>query len=103
MGLLLKLVTLPVSAPVGGVMWVAEQVRAAAEREFYDEATIREQLADVEQRFEAGEIAEAEYDDAVDELFRRLLEARELRGGQQPEGVDDALEVQGVDEERSDE
>jgi cytochrome c-type biogenesis protein CcmI len=77
-GLFLSLVTLPVSGPVGGVLWVAEQVRAAAEREYFDEGAIRQRLADLEQQVEAGELAEDEFEAASDELFQRLLEAREF-------------------------
>jgi cytochrome c-type biogenesis protein CcmI len=93
MGLLVSLITLPVSAPVGGVVWIAEQVRAAAERDYYDETAIRGRLAELEERFDAGELDESEYEAAADELFQRLLEARELRAEQG---------VQGTDEERSD-
>jgi cytochrome c-type biogenesis protein CcmI len=86
MGLFLNLLTLPVSGPVGGTIWIAEQVRAAAEREYYDEASIREQLLELEQRFQAGEIAEEEYEEVADELVERLLAAGELRDA--PGGVE---------------
>ena len=88
MGLFLTLLTLPVSGPVGGVLWVAEQVRAAAEREYYDEGALRLRLAEIEQRFEAGEITEDEFDAASDELFARLLEAREFWAEQDAEPVE---------------
>jgi uncharacterized membrane protein len=93
MGLLLKLVTLPVSGPVGGTMWVAEQVRAAAEREYYDEAKIRERLEDLDERLAAGELTEEEYEAASDELLERLLEAHAFWADQ---------EAELADEERSD-
>jgi cytochrome c-type biogenesis protein CcmI len=92
-GLFFTLLTLPVSGPVGGTLWIAEQVQAVAEREYYDEATIRGHLADLDERFAAGELAEDEYETAVDELFERLLEARAYWAEQ---------EVEPVDEERSD-
>lgn len=88
MGLFLKLVTLPVSGPVGGVLWIADQVRGAAERELYDEEAIRQQLADLEEQYEGGELAEEEFDAASDELFQRLLEAREFWARQEAEPLE---------------
>jgi cytochrome c-type biogenesis protein CcmI len=85
MGLLLTLVTLPVSAPVGGALWIAEQVHAAAEREYYDEEAIRGQLEDLEERFAAGELVEDDYEAAADELLERLLEAHAFWADQQAE------------------
>jgi cytochrome c-type biogenesis protein CcmI len=87
MGLFLKLITLPVSGPVGGTLWIADQVRQAAEREYYDEATIRGQLAELDERFAAGELAEDEYEAAADELLERILEAHTFWAEQEFEPV----------------
>jgi cytochrome c-type biogenesis protein CcmI len=89
MGLLFKLITLPVSGPVGGTMWIAEQVREAAEREYYDEGAIRGRLAELDERFAAGELAEEEYEAAADELFERLLEAHAFWAEQEDGPVDE--------------
>lgn len=89
MGLFLTLITLPVSGPVGGTLWIAEQVRAAAEREYYDEAAIREELAALDERAAAGELDEEEYEAAADELFERLLETRAFWAEQEVEPVDE--------------
>ena len=80
MGLLLKLLTLPVTGPIDGTIWVAQQMQAAAEREYYDEAAIREDLMELEYSFEAGELTEEEYDEAADALVERLMTAGERRG-----------------------
>lgn len=97
MGLLLKLLTLPVSGPVGGTLWVADQLLAAAEREYYDEGAIRHELQDLERRFEAGELSEDDYEAAADALVERLLVAAERRdqGG--------GVELWPADEERDEE
>jgi Gas vesicle protein G len=84
-GLFLTLITLPVSAPVGGVLWIAEQVAAAAEREYHDEEAIRLRLGELEQRFQAGELTEDDYEAESDELFERLLEARSFWARQDAE------------------
>ena len=76
MGLLTTLVTLPL-APVRGTMWIAEQVREQALREFEDEDAIRARLEDLEARYELGEIAEEEFLRSEEELLERLIHARE--------------------------
>ena len=87
MGLLIGLLTLPVSGPIRGTIWVAEQVRAAAERSWFDEAAIRREIDD------------EEHEEAADALIDRLLEAAAAR----ERGVDladeeDEADVVEVDE-----
>lgn len=72
MGLFTGLLTLPL-APVRGVMWLAEQVGAEAEREWTDPAAVRTQLEAVERAFEEGLLSEAERDAQQDALVARLL------------------------------
>ncbi len=72
MGLITGLLTLPL-APVRGAVWVAEQVRQEAERQWSDPATVQAELADVEALREAGEISEAEAEAREEELLQRLL------------------------------
>ena len=72
MGLIAGLLTLPL-APVRGTVWVAEQLRAEAERHMDDPAYIEQQLADAEASYERGEISEEEFELLEDELLRRLI------------------------------
>ena len=71
MGLIGELLLLPF-APVRGSLWTMRQVLAEAERQYYDPAVIRAELALLEQRLEAGEIDEEEFDHMEDELLDRL-------------------------------
>ena len=80
MGLLTTLLTLPL-APVRGTIWIAERVAEQAEQELGDEATIRRRLAELQMRYDTGEIDEREYVEAEDELLARLARAR---GGERP-------------------
>jgi cytochrome c-type biogenesis protein CcmH/NrfG len=75
-GLITGLLTLPL-APVRATAWVAEQVRAQAEREYYDEERIRDRLTEVDEARAAGVIDGAEAARMEDELLELLLEARE--------------------------
>lgn len=78
MGLIGEVLLLPF-APVRGSGWVIRQVLNEAERLYYDPATVRAELARLEERLEAGEIGEEEFDRQEDELLERLEIG--LRGG----------------------
>ncbi|WP_455351644.1 gas vesicle protein GvpG [Streptomyces sp. SYSU K217416] len=71
MGLLGELLMLP-AAPLRGTLWVLRQVVDEAERQYYDPSAVQRELALLEQRLEAGEIDEAEFDRREDELLERL-------------------------------
>ena len=75
MGLISALLTLPL-APVRGTVWIAERVAEQAEQELGDEATIRRRLADLQMRYDTGEIDEEEHAAGEDELLARLARAR---------------------------
>lgn len=76
MGLLRSLLSFPVSAPVGGALWVAGQIRDAAEREWTDPAAIRRSLTALERELDAGRIDEEAFEEAEAILLKRLQEAR---------------------------
>ncbi|GAA3819852.1 gas vesicle protein GvpG [Streptomyces phyllanthi] len=71
MGLIGEVLLLPF-APVRGSLWAVRQVLAEAERIYYDPAAVRADLARLEQRLEAGEISDEEFDRLEDELLDRL-------------------------------
>jgi len=77
-GLIKEVVLLPF-APVRGSGWVIGQVLREAERIYYDPATVRAELARLEEQLVAGEIDEEEFERREDELLDRLEIG--LRGG----------------------
>jgi hypothetical protein len=85
MGLLKSLVLLPV-APVRGVVWVAERVAEAADRELYDPASIRRQLEELTVAYESGAIDREGYERAETELFDRLAASRDMSGWERDDG-----------------
>ncbi|HEY9291076.1 MAG TPA: gas vesicle protein GvpG [Microlunatus sp.] len=72
MGLITELFMLPL-APVRGVAWIAEQIRAEAERQWSDPAAIQAQLTDIEELRESGALADEEADALEDELIHRMM------------------------------
>ena len=71
MGLIGEVLLLPF-APVRGSAWVIQQILREAERIYYDPAAVQEELARLEERLEAGEITEEEFDRTEAELLDRL-------------------------------
>lgn len=80
MGLISGLLGLPL-APLRGTIAAAEQVLHAAEDEFYNPGRIREQLAEIDRRREAGEIDDELATQWEDELVERLMAVRRREGG----------------------
>lgn len=75
MGLLSGLLGLPL-APLRGTLAAAEQIRQQAEAEFYDPATIRRQLEDVDRQRAEGLLTDEEATAWEDELVERLMIGR---------------------------
>jgi hypothetical protein len=81
MGLLLKLLTLPVTGPIDSVIWLADKMAEQAENELYNESAVRAKLMELELRYEMGEIGEDEFNQAEEELLALLKTIRERRAG----------------------
>lgn len=77
MGFLIDLLALPVTGPIKGVMWIAEQVAEQAERELYNADKVRGKLMELELLYDMGEISEEEYLEAEEVLLERLRIIRE--------------------------
>ncbi|MEU9760473.1 gas vesicle protein GvpG [Streptomyces sp. NPDC047985] len=80
MGLLTALLTAPL-APVRGVVWVADQLAEAADREVNDPAVVRARLAALNQALEDGEIDLAEFEREEERLLDRLEARTEPEAG----------------------
>ena len=76
MGLVLKLLTLPVTSPALGAFWVAKKLAETAEAQRNNPAALRAALGEAERRLLAGEIDEDTYDAIETDLLQRLREAR---------------------------
>jgi hypothetical protein len=83
--MLFKLLTLPVKAPLDGLMWVGEKLHDAALAQIYDTEAIRKELAQHERRLEAGEMSEEAFEEIEAVLIARLKEAsRRLKAAHTP-------------------
>jgi len=79
MGLLSRLVTLPVSGPIGLVQYLARTIAEEAEREMLDEEAVRGDLLNLQEQMDAGELPASEFDQREDLLLRRLDQIRSIK------------------------
>jgi hypothetical protein len=77
LGILGKLLTLPLMGPIEGVAWIAEKLVEQADKELYNEDRIRSQLMELELKLDLDEISEEEYMEAEELLLARLKVVRE--------------------------
>jgi len=59
-------------APVKGVVWLGEKLNEVAERELNDDGLIKQELMELQLRFELDEISEQEYNEKENKLLDRL-------------------------------
>ena len=59
-------------APLKGVIWIGKKINDVVEKELYDEGRIKEELMELQLKFEMDEIGEEEYKKQEDELLARL-------------------------------
>lgn len=72
MGLLRRILTFPVSAPAGGVVWLARRIAEAAEADRNDPTALKELLREAEARLLAGELSEDDYEAIETDILTRL-------------------------------
>ena len=80
--LLVDLLTLPVLGAPRMVHWMAKKLVEEAEKEFLDETKVRGELLELQQRHDASEVEEKEYDRQEKLLLERLSAIREVKAQQ---------------------
>lgn len=79
MSILLNALTLPVTGPIRGVLWLARTIDGQVKKELYDEDKVRGALAELELKLDLGEIELADYEAQEEALLERLKEIREMK------------------------
>jgi hypothetical protein len=74
--MLLRLLALPVTGALGTLTFIGGKVAEAAAAQMNDAEAIKAELTRLEQRFDGGEIDEAEFERIELDLVRRLQDAR---------------------------
>lgn len=86
MGILTDLLTFPLLGAPRLAHWLAATLAEQAEQEFLDEGRVRGQLLELQERFEAGEVPEEEYDVEEKTMLDRLKAIREIKERRTREG-----------------
>ena len=68
----LKLLTFPISGPIGGILWMAEQILERADTEIDDAENLQKQLLALQLAFDLGDISEEEYEIQEEELLEKI-------------------------------
>lgn len=69
-------------APLKGVVWLGKKINEVVEKEFSDQGRIKEELMQLQLRFEMDEINEEEYKKQEKELLERLDAIRKTKEGE---------------------
>jgi len=59
-------------APLKGVVWLGRKIDQTAQRQLNDDGPIKEELMELQLRFELDQISEQEYDEKEKDLLDRL-------------------------------
>jgi hypothetical protein len=81
--MLLRLLALPITAPIAGIRYCLEKVAEVAEHEMWDEGPVKEQLMLDAQALEEGRIDDETYREREAQLLARLREIRAHRAAGQ--------------------
>ena len=79
LGLLGKLLAMPYTLPKAGIGYCFDKIIELAETEYYDDATVKEELLLLQLQLEEGEVDEMEYRRREAPILVRLREIREHR------------------------
>ena len=82
MGLFLNVLTLPMLGAPRLVQFLAEKIVEAAEQEFLNEDRVLEQLLELQERYEAGELTDerlAREEEALLDMLKTIREMKEQR------------------------
>ncbi len=72
-------ILLPFLLPIKGTIWVANKLKETAESELTDESKIREELLNLQMRFEMDELSEDEYNKKEAKILERLEAIRKYK------------------------
>ncbi len=82
MGILGRILSLPVRGPLEGVLWVAQKIEQEANAGQWDQGKVIGALSELELELDLGKIDLDEYDAREASLLHRLKELQEAKNDQ---------------------
>jgi hypothetical protein len=90
MGLLWSILSAPIMLPTKGLLFVFDKIKEQAETELWDEGKVHQQLLQLQMMLDVGEISEADFYAAEEELLDRMDEIIAHKQGLDLEDEDEA-------------
>ncbi|MDJ1183076.1 gas vesicle protein GvpG [Roseofilum casamattae] len=75
--MILRLLTLPLTGPIEGMLWIGEQVLEHANAEVNDKEDLHKQLLTLQLAFDMGEVSEEEFEEREEELLLAIQELQD--------------------------
>ena len=75
--MILRLLTLPLTGPIEGMLWIGEQVLEHASAEVNDKEDLHKQLLTLQLAFDMGEVSEEEFEEREEELLLAIQELQD--------------------------
>ena len=68
----LELLTFPLSGPLGGIIWIAEQLLERANADLDDAQNLQKQLLALQLAFDLGDVSEEDFEIQEEELLLKI-------------------------------
>lgn len=75
--MILRLLTLPITGPLEGILWIGEQLLERANAEIDEKENLKKRLLAIQLAFDMGEISEEEFEIQEEEILRAIQEQEE--------------------------
>jgi len=75
-------------SPVKGLIWLAGKVKEQAEDKLYNVTALKEVLQELQNRFDAGEVSQEEYDTLEKKYLKAIEEATKYHEQRRVQGLE---------------
>lgn len=86
--MLFELLTFPISGPLGGIVWLGEQLLERATSELDDIQNVQKQLLALQLAFDMGDISEEDFEIQEEELLLKIQAMEEEMEEEQQEEIE---------------
>ncbi|MCT7957706.1 gas vesicle protein GvpG [Laspinema palackyanum] len=86
--MLFELLTFPISGPLGGIVWLGEQLLERATSELDDIQNVQKQLLALQLAFDMGDISEEDFEIQEEELLLKIQAMEEEMEAEQQEEIE---------------
>lgn len=97
--MLMKILLLPLMGPIGGLMWIGEQIQDRTDTEFDEQENLHKQLLSLQLSFDMGEVSEEQFETKEEEILLKIQDLEDQsRLEEESEEEEDSEEQSDKDE-----